>query len=162
MNIRLEAAKQSDIPELVQIQKSAFKRLYDIYHDKDNPYQKGFLEIMDWMENPDITYKKILADGILCGALAYYNNAPGEYYLARIFVQPSFQRKGIATEAMRLCELQFPDAQKFTLDVPVDQEIIKACFVKSGYKDTGERETVNDDLITGIYEKVVSGAALSH
>ncbi|OQB23891.1 MAG: Acetyltransferase (GNAT) family protein [Firmicutes bacterium ADurb.Bin182] len=153
--------KQSEIPEIVQIQKSAFKRLYDIYHDKDNPYLKGFFEIMDWLETPGLTYRKIVADNTICGAIAYYNNAAGEYYLARIFVSPSYQRKGIGTEAVRKCELLFADAHKFTTDVPEDQQIIKAFFIKNGFTDTGERDTVNDSLVTGIYEKIVSSVSIT-
>jgi ribosomal protein S18 acetylase RimI-like enzyme len=158
LNLKLETAKQSDIPELVLIQKSAFKQSYDLHRNKDNPYLQGFLEIMDWMDNPAITYKKIIADGTLCGAIAYYNNAAGEYYLARVFVSPSFQRKGIATFAISQCELGFPEAHKFTLDVPMNQEKAKACFIKSGFRDTGERET-EDVLTVGIFEKIVSSVS---
>lgn len=158
MNIKLEIAKQSDIPELVLLQKSAFKQSYDAHHNKDNPYTQGFLEIMDWMENPAITYRKIIADGTLCGAIAYYNNAAGEYYLARVFVLPGFQRKGAASEAIRQCELGFPEAHKFSLDVSLDNLPAKACFLKSGFRDTGERETAND-LTIAIYEKIVSSVS---
>jgi hypothetical protein len=40
----------------------------------------------------------------------------------------------------------------------MNQEKAKACFIKSGFRDTGERET-EDVLTVGIFEKIVSSVS---
>jgi|GEM_PF-5756538 len=41
MRIKIIPATIDDVDALVAIQKQAFKRLYDIYHDEGSPYLRG-------------------------------------------------------------------------------------------------------------------------
>ena len=64
---------------------------------------------------------------------------PGAYYLARIYILPEMQGKGIASTAILLCEATVHNAHLWTLDFPVDEKANRRCYEKAGYKDTGER-----------------------
>lgn len=156
MNVEIVPATTKDVEALVTIQKSAFKRLYDIYHDDGNPYLRGTDEIIQWLERPNWQVYKILADSVLCGGVSFCerNGMPGVYYLARIYISPKLQGKGIASTAILLCEAAVTNASIWTLDFPVDQIANRRCYEKSGYIDTGERREQSDGAITlALYEK---------
>ena len=153
MEVHLVPAGKSDAASLIKLQEDAFRRLYDIYRDEASPYLKGIPEYMRWLDMSGVSYFKIVADSVLCGGIAYFRRDGGAYYLARVYIHPDFQGRGIAAAAIRLCEEKFPDARRYTLDFPDDQPANRRCYEKAGYADTGERRFINERLTLAIYEK---------
>jgi GNAT superfamily N-acetyltransferase len=159
MTITLQPATAADVDALVDVQQKAFKRLYDIYHDEGSPYLRGADEILRWLERPNWKVFKILtdgADGVLVGGIAAREQLdnPGECYLARVYILPEMQSKGIASTAILLCEAEFPFATHWTLDFPIDQIANRRCYEKAGYVDTGEtREQSEGKIVLALYEK---------
>ncbi len=153
MKIKIIPATTADAESLVAIQQQAFKRLYDVYHDEGSPYLRGADEILRWLERPNCKVFKIFADGVLVGGIAAWerNGLPGEYYLARVYILPEMQNKGIASQAILLCEAEFPNASHWTLDFPVDESPNRRCYEKVGYVDTGERREQSGGAITLAY-----------
>jgi len=158
MNITIQRATGEDIDRLVPIQKRAFKRLYDIYGDEQSPYLRGTEEFDRWFDRGHGVYK-IFADGMLAGGLTVFRSRTDahEYYLARIYVAPEFQRRGIAKSAIKLCEKLYPDANRWFLDYPEDQIANRRCYESCGYVDTGSRRVMNDKLTLVDMEKLVNG-----
>jgi GNAT superfamily N-acetyltransferase len=156
MNVEIIAATKQDGEALVDIQRKAFKRLYDIYHDEGSPYLRGTDEFMQWLERPNWYVYKIIADGTLCGGVSFGERRayPGEFYLARIYILPEMQSKGIASAAIKLCEANFPQVKRWILDFPVNENANRRCYEKAGYTDTGERREQSNGAITlALYEK---------
>lgn len=158
MHITLETATMADAEALVAIQKMAFRRLYDIYRDEQSPYLRGTEEFERWFERRHQVYK-IYADSELAGGLTVFKSKTDahEYYLARIFISPELQRRGIAKSAIKLCEKLYPDAKRWFLDYPEDQLANKRCYEGCGYVDTGSRRVMNDKLTLVDMEKIVNG-----
>lgn len=132
---------------LSQIQKAAFQPLYEKYHDEGNPYLRGPEDILRRL-NKDNRHFTILYNGKTVGGIFYRvrgkkgpacDIGDGEYYLCRIYIHPDYQNKGIAKEAIRLCEKEFPDAKCYTVDFPEGMDKNRRCYERVGYKDTGER-----------------------
>jgi len=150
MNVEIVLATADDANALVAIQQKAFKRLYEIYSDEGSPYLRGADEINKWLERPNWYVYKIIANGVLCGGVAFCerNGMPGVYYLARIYVLPEMQGKGIASTAILLCERTVCNAKIWTLDYPVNEIANRRCYEKAGYTDTGERREQSNGAIT--------------
>jgi len=157
VNITIKPAVADDADNLTAIQKQAFERLYKIYQDEASPYLRGSNEIKYHIENGTQDIYKIFADNIICGGIAIRNKGDGEYYLNRIYILPQLQGKSVGRKAIELCENNYPDAKRWTVDFPADQIANKKCYEYSGYYDTGQRETISDKLILAYYEKAVSG-----
>jgi len=158
MNVEIIPATIGDADALAVIQQQAFKRLYDIYQDEGSPYLRGADEIAMWLDRPKTHVYKILADGVLCGGVSFFerNEIPGEYYLARIYISPELQSKGIASTAILLCEATVANANRWTLDFPVNESANRRCYEKAGYTDTGERLEQSGGAITlAFMEKTV-------
>lgn len=155
MNIEVIPATIQDAKSLVAIQKRAFKRLYDIYHDEGNPYLRDADEIEKWLSWSNCYVYKIIANKILAGGIAFWERReqglPGVYYLARIFVLPEMQGIGIASTAILLCEKTVVNANIWTLDFPADQPANRRCYEKAGYVDTGERREQSGGAIILAY-----------
>jgi ribosomal protein S18 acetylase RimI-like enzyme len=158
MNIEIIPATAGDAEALIAIQQKAFKRLYDIYRDEGSPYLRGTDEIEKWLSWPNSYVYKIFADGELVGGVAFWERRgqglPGEYYLARIYILPEMQGKGIASTAIRLCEAMVYNANRWSLDFPIDQIANRRCYEKAGYTDMGEtREQSEGKIVLALYEK---------
>lgn len=153
MKIEITLATAADAEGLVAIQQQAFKRLYEIYRDEGNPYLRGTDEIISWLERPNWRVYKIIADGVLCGGVSFCerNGMPGVYYLARIYILPELQRKGIASAAILLCEDTVANANLWTLDFPVKEIMNRKCYEKAGYTDSGKRREQSGGAISLAY-----------
>jgi len=94
---------------------------------------------------------------MLCGGIAVRYKGDREYYLNRIYILPQLQGKSVGRKAIELCEKNYPDAKRWTVDFPADQLANKKCYEYSGYYDTGLREEISDKLILAFYEKALIG-----
>ena len=163
MSISIKITNASEAEELSQIQKAAFKPLYEKFHDEGNPFLRGSEDILRRL-NKFNRHFTILLDGKIVGGIFYRlygKRSPtdeigvGEYYLARVYIHPDYQNKGIARKAILLCEKEFPDAKKFSVDFPEDLEKNRRCYEKAGFCDTGRRLEAEPGLILSAYEKYV-------
>lgn len=147
MDISIRITTPSEAEELSQIQKAAFQPLYEKFHDEGNPFLRGSEDILRRLNKFNrhftILHKNKIVGGIFYRL--YGKRSPtdeigvGEYYLARIYIHPDYQNKGIARDAILLCEKEFADAKFFFVDFPEDMEKNRRCYQSAGYCDTGDR-----------------------
>lgn len=164
MSISIRITTFSEAEELSRIQKAAFKPLYEKYHDEGSPFLRGPEDIRCRL-NKNNRYFTILYDGEIVGGVFYRlsgKRSPsdvlgeGEYYLARIYIHPDYQNKGIAREAILLCEKEFPDVRFYFVDFPEDMDKNRRCYQSAGYCDTGDRIRVEGAPVLAIFKKTVS------
>lgn len=160
--ISIRPAIEVDAKELSEIQKLAFQPLYEKYHDKDNPYLRGEEDILRRLNTKAYRYYCIIDNNNTIGGILYkcsgsgvfYDDLKkGEYYLGRLYILPSFQHKGAASTAMKLCEDDIGDGVKYGVDFPVDLLKNRRCYEKACFRDTGKRFKVEDGLILACFEK---------
>lgn len=169
MKISIRETIASEAVELSQIQKAAFLPLYEKYHGDGNPYLRGPEDILCRL-NKCNRYFTVICDGKIIGGIFYrcrgkrspWNELKdGEYYLARIYIHPDYQNKGIAREVIKLCENEFPDAVAYYVDFPEDMEKNRRCYQNAGFCDTGERICMEGAPVLAMYKKTVRETAAS-
>lgn len=165
MNISIKNTSPEEAEVLAQIQKAAFLPLYEKYRDQGNPCFCGPADILCRL-NKAHRHFTILADGNPVGGIFFRlqgkrspteSIGPGEYYLARLYIHPEYQNRGIAREAIRLCEGEFADAESFFVDFPEDMEKNRRCYMSAGYRDTGERIRMEGAPTLAMYQKTADG-----
>ncbi len=166
MSISIKTTSVSEAEELSQIQKAAFKPLYEKFHDEGNPFLRGSEDILRRL-NKSNRHFTILLDGKIVGGIFYrlYGKrgpideiAENEYYLARVYIHPDYQNKGIARKAILLCEKEFADAKFYYVNFPEVMEKNRRCYQSAGYCDTGERISVEGAPTLAVFKKTVSEA----
>lgn len=163
MSISIRITSPSEAEELSQIQKAAFKPLYEKYHDEGNPFLRGPEDILRRLNKFNRHFTILYDDKAVGGVFyrLYGKRSPtdeigvGEYYLARIYIHPDYQNKGIAREAILLCEKEFPDAKFYYVDFPEDMEKNRRCYQSAGYCDTGERICMDGAPTLAMFKKTV-------
>lgn len=164
MSLSIRITDPSEAEELSKIQKAAFKPLYEKYHDEGNPFLRGPEDILRRLNKFNRHFTILYNDKVVGGVFyrLYGKRSPideigaGEYYLARIYIHPDYQNKGIARDAILLCEKEFPDARFYYVDFPEDMEKNRRCYQSAGYCDTGERICMEGAPALAMFKKTVS------
>lgn len=164
MSLSIRITDPSEAEELSQIQKAAFKPLYEKYHDEGNPFLRGPEDILRRLNKFNRHFTILYNDKVVGGVFyrLYGKRSPtdeigaGEYYLARIYIHPDYQNKGIARDAILLCEKEFPDARFYYVDFPEDMEKNRRCYQSAGYCDTGDRICMDGAPALAMFKKTVS------
>ena len=151
--VKIVKATIVDVPHLLAIQRRAFKPLYELYQDCNNPFLMTSSEMLRKISYKYGSYYKVLYEHKLCGAVYSFKMDESLFKIGLVYVEPSLQGKGIAGQAIRLAEKNQPNIKSWEIDFPADQLKNKHCYEKLGYVDTGKRESINDKLTLAYYRK---------
>jgi GNAT superfamily N-acetyltransferase len=165
--MRVEPAQKIDAEALAGISKDAFytdnklDSFLEVFGPQspggppgyDSPdFQKFIMKIMN--------YYKILVDDKIVGGLFFSSANRDHYVLERIFVSPSYHRKGIARRAMELILDKHLDAKFWTLGTPNWNRRTQKFYEKLGFKQIGWEEAENPDWRGVWYQKTVNAYSL--
>ena len=103
-------------------------------------------------------YHTLLVDDDLVGGAIVLRKGPGEYELARIFIDPARHRRGIGSRSMMLLHEQYPDARRWTLDTPAWNPRTRRFYEGLGFVEYGRR-MVGDGFELVLFEKLSAGTA---
>ncbi len=155
MEIYLSRAGVDDAKELHAMQVAAFKELLEKYQDYDTSPGSESVEKVEARLKQDFTYYYFICIGQQkAGAVRIVDSKETgkNKRISPIFVLPEFQGKGIAQEAIRLCEEAHGNG-KWELDTILQEPKNCHLYEKMGYRQTGKTEVVNDRLTLVFYEK---------
>jgi RimJ/RimL family protein N-acetyltransferase len=109
----------------------------------------------EWIEKTP--YYKILVDGQIVGGIIVFEMGPGHCELGRIFVDPTFQNRGVGQQAVRLMFDRFQAVEKWTLGTPSWATRNQHFYEKMGFVRV--RETEIDPALgwSGVeYERILA------
>lgn len=157
--VQLIPATGEDIHELTRVMTLAFDddAQKHLGQPKGGPpgYDTGDF-FRKWMPyKKSVTYR-IVAEGKTVGGIIVWIYEHGRNVLGTIFVDPSYQDRGIGTAAWRLIEATYPDTKSWNLGTPSWAIKNHHFYEKNGFKKI--REESVDDMPGGvsfIYSKVV-------
>ncbi|MDE7416485.1 MAG: GNAT family N-acetyltransferase [Lachnospiraceae bacterium] len=155
MKVELLRAKISDAKELHAMQIKAFKELLEKYQDYNtNPANEGVEKVEARLKQDFTFYYFICVGQQKVGAIRIVDKkeAGKNKRISPIFILPEFQGRGIAQEAIRLCE-EMHGNENWELDTILQES--KNCYLyeKMGYRQTGRTEVINERLTLIFYEK---------
>lgn len=159
MEINLLRAGIEDAKELHAMQVAAFKELLEKYQDYDTSPASEGVEKVEARLKQDFTYYYYICIGQQkAGAVRIVDSKETgkNKRISPIFVLPEFQGKGIAQEAIRLCEEAHGNGN-WELDTILQEPKNCHLYEKMGYRQTGKTEVVNDRLTLVFYEKKEAG-----
>lgn len=156
MKIKLEKATASDAAAILAMQKSAFLPLLEKYQDSTtNPVNETVERVCGRIESPGSFYYKIMAQEIMVGAIRIKQDEGNRFWVSPLFVDPRFQGRGAAAEAMIQAEQLYSEADTWELATILEEERNCRFYEKLGYRPTGVLKQLNDRATLGYFIKTV-------
>lgn len=153
MKIELLRAKRDDADEIHAMQLKAFKALLEKYQDLDtNPGNEPIEGVQKRLEQDYTYYYFICVEGKKVGAVRIVDKAGKRKRISPIFILPEYWGRGIAQEAIRLCE-ELHGSGNWELETILQEPKNCHLYEKMGYQRTGRTETINDKLTLVYYNK---------
>lgn len=148
--LRIEKALESDLVEILDLQKNAFISEAKINNDYTIlPLTQTMESIVNEFENS--VFLKATIDNIIVGSVRAYEK-DGVNNIGRLIVHPNFENKGIGTKLMVYIEELFKYCTKY--EVFTGEKSIKNLYLynKLGYKEF-RRSSISDKLTIVYLEK---------
>jgi phosphoribosylanthranilate isomerase len=147
LTIRVATASREDLPEILALQKLAYRSEAVLNDDFDIPPLRQTLEEIE-IEFRQRVFLKTVLDGRIVGSVRAHLDE-GVCYIARLIVHPDYQNRGIGSRLMAEVEVRFTDARRFELFTSQRSTRNLYLYHKLGYRDF--RTEPLSDKVTLIY-----------
>jgi len=155
MKIDLIRARLKDAKEIWEIQIKSFKELLDKYQDFETNPANEFISNIEMRLKQNFTFFYFICiDNKKVGAIRIidYKEKYKNKRISPIFILPEYRNKGIAQEAIKICE-EIHGKKNWELSTILQEKENCYLYEKLGYHSTGKTEVINDKLTLIFYEK---------
>ena len=155
METKLLRAHVCDAAEIHAMQIEAFRELLEKYQDFDtNPGSETVEKVEARLKQEFTFYYFICIGQQKAGAIRIVDRKePGAgKRISPLFILPAFRGRGIAQEAIRLCE-EIHGKENWELDTILQEPENCHLYEKMGYRQTGRTEVINERLTLVFYDK---------
>lgn len=155
MKTELVRAHVSDAEELHAMQVEAFRELLEKYQDFDtNPANETVEKVEARLKQEFTFYYFICIGQQKVGAIRIVDDKEhgGAKRISPLFTLPQFRGRGIAQEAVRLCE-EIHGRENWELETILQEPGNCHLYEKMGYRRTGRTEVVNERPTLVFYVK---------
>ena len=136
--VTLERALREDAEALAEISKRAFHSDIEVGAPGADGGPPGYdspefqRNMIKWSD-----YHKILLSGRIVGGIIVHRKRKDHYEVGRVFVDPEFHNRGIATKAFQNLWTLYPEANLWTLGTPEWNVRTKHFYEKLGFVQIG-------------------------
>ena len=150
MEIRL--AKKADLPEILALQKVAYRQEAEIYNDYSiPPLTQTLSELEGEFKKKVILIAEI--DEVMVGSVRA-EARKGTCYIGKLIVSPDFQNQGIGTRLLIEVEKKFKDSIRYELFTGAESKKNLYLYQKAGYR-IFKSEKLSDKVNIVYLEKYV-------
>ncbi len=155
MEIEVSPFRECDLDTVFEIQRTAFKALYEKYHDdSSNPYMESKETVLRKYTRECTSGYLFIIDAIAVGAVRInISDVNKNGRVSALCVLPQYQGRGIAQTALLEIERLHPDVERWFLDTILEEAGNCHLYEKIGYKKTGKTEVINEKMTLVYYEK---------
>jgi len=142
--MKIEKAEKQDLPDILALQKTAYKSEAEIYNDFSiQPLRQTMEEIQQEWESHTFL-KAVDEDGGIIGSVRAVTKN-GICFIGKLIVHPGFQNKGIGKSLMAAIENQFKNSDFFELFTGSKSRKNIALYEKLGYSPV-RKEKIREDF----------------
>lgn len=154
--VSLTKIKMEEAKLYLAMQQEAFRPLYERYRDEGSPFLEPLSKMEARLENPIVDSYWIWEGEARAGSIWVIRQGVWDFafYLARLFILPKLQGRGLAQAAIRLVEEMYGPG-RWGVDTIAEEPGNCYLYEKMGYHPTGRLQPVNERLTLIFYEKTV-------
>lgn len=149
MNLEITRACQEDASELIEARNKSFYDDYVKFGDCPG-YHIPLEDMIDKIR--DFFVFKILHEGKIIGDISVNKLGEGYYWIGCLEIIPEYQNKGLGSKVLGYIDAEFPDAKRWGLDTPVQNERNCRFYEKMGFLMVEDKE-ITGKLTLRLYEK---------
>ena len=155
MEITVSRFGERDIDTVFEIQRAAYRPLYEKYSDEGtNPYTEPKETVFRKYTSAGTVGYLFSLDGSAVGAVRVRFDAENKSgRVSALCVLPEFQGRGVAQAALREIERLHPEVEKWSLDTILEEPGNCHLYEKLGYRRTGKTEVIKKNMTLVFYEK---------
>ncbi len=132
-DVCIEHAVADDIPEILALQKVAYRSEAEVYGDLSVPAMRQSLtELTADFER--MIFLKGIVNGKIVASVRGYDDGQGTAHILRLIVHPYFQGRGYAQQLVTTLEKAFPQCRRFEVFTGHRSERNLYLYGKLGYK----------------------------
>jgi len=149
--VPVERAAREDLPEILALQKLAYRSEAELNNDFDiPPLTQTRAEIEAEFEQR--TFLKMTLDRRIVGSVRAHLDAAGACHIGRLIVHPDHQNRGLGTQLMAAIEAHFDRARRYELFT--GQRSVRNLYLyhKLGYREF-RRQRLDDTVCLVYLEK---------
>lgn len=155
-NIRLIKMKKKEIFKAWLLQKKGFIDTLKRYRDyKTSPVMETFIGFYKKFNNKSADHYWVISGNKIAGAVCLVTRADC-MWVANFYILPKFRNQGIGQEALLFAENLYPDAKIWRLDTIFEEKNNIHLYEKLGYRQYGEKQTINHRMSLVKFEKTLS------
>jgi len=125
-------ARKADLPEILALQKVAYRQEAEICNDYSiPPLTQKLSELEEELKKKVILITEI--DGVIVGSVRA-EAKKGTCFIGRLIVYPDFQNHGIGTSLLTEVEKKFKDSIRYELFTGAESKKNLYLYQKSGYR----------------------------
>lgn len=142
--MKFRIADQKDLDEIITVQKSAFKRLYEKYHDDEtSPYTETITTITRRFETDDYAYYVLVDNfGVIVGYVGVQKMDSTHFRIGILGVEQSVQGKGYGAIILSNMKNLFRNDYYLELDTILEENRLVAFYENNGFQPFGELMTL--------------------
>ena len=125
-------AGQGDLPEILELQRAAFKEEAGMVGDPNIRPMTQTLEEMEAEYEHGTVFLKFVEEGKIIGSVRAYREGD-TCHIGRLVVDPHHWRKGIGTKLIQAIENEFQGVSRFELYTRIDQPRSRPFYCSLGY-----------------------------
>lgn len=154
-HIRLIKIRKSEIIKAWLLQKKGFKETLKKYKDyKTSPATESLIRFYHKFSKQSADNYWVINNNKIAGALCVVAK-PDCMWISKFYILPEFRNKGIGQQVLPLAEGLYPDAKRWRLDTIFEEKNNIHLYQKLGYREYGERKTVNDKMTLINFQKEI-------
>lgn len=154
-HIRIIKIRKSEIIKAWLLQRKGFKETLKKYKDyKTSPATEGFISFYHKFTNQSADNYWVFYNNKIAGAICIVAK-PNCMWISRFYILPEFRNKGIGQQVLPLAEGVYPDAKRWRLDTIFEEKNNIHLYKTLGYREYGERKTVNDKMTLINFQKEI-------
>jgi len=154
MDITLKKAELRDCEEIHDMQVKAFTDLLKKYQDYGtNPAAEDIEKVKRRMEQSFTDYYFIRMKDYNIGVIRIVREDENTCRISPLFIQPEYQGKGYAQQAILQAENLYAHVKNWELDTIKQEKKLCYFYEKMGYRLTGKEETIQEGMDIVFYKK---------
>ncbi|MFW7431755.1 GNAT family N-acetyltransferase [Vagococcus carniphilus] len=147
LSVTYTQVKEQDIPQIFQIQRLTFEKLYNKYKDESSPFNEAKESLLEKINRPNVYFYFIKKeDKIICYVCTATNDEQTKGKIGPIGIIPEYENQGLGTKAMLLVEKEFLTVKEWSLDTILQESKLTHLYSKIGYKKTGEIMPIQEGM----------------